>query len=379
MIYMDNAATTAVAGEVLETMLPFFREEYGNASTLYDFGRRAKIAVEEARMKAAAVIGADDRGIFFTGCGTEGDNWALKGSAEMLADKGRHIITSKIEHHAILHSCAWLEKAGFEVTYMDVDSEGFVDPDALKKAIRRDTILVSIMTANNETGTIEPITELGAIAHEHGILFHTDAVQAYGHIPIDVEKDNIDLLSTSAHKLNGPKGVGFLYVKRGISLPSFMHGGAQETGHRAGTENVAGIAGYGKACEIANEKMEERNAREARLRDRMLERILDEIPGVTLNGPRSRRLPNNINICIEGMEGGNLLYGLSRAGICASAGSACSSGSAKPSHVLTALGVDPALALSSLRLTLGHETTDSEADYCVDVLKQTVMELRNRK
>ena len=371
-IYMDNAATTAVSDEVLSAMLPFLKEDYGNASALYDLGMRSKRAIDNARKQCAALIGADDREIFFTGCGTEADNWVLISCAEKHADKGRHIITSAIEHHAVLNTCEYLSKKGFEITCLPVDERGRIDPVSLEKNIRKDTILVSIMTANNEVGTIEPVRECGRIAKEHGVMFHTDAVQAYGHITIDVNVDNIDMLSASAHKLNGPKGVGFLYVRRGYMLPSFLHGGSQERGHRAGTENVAGIVGFGMAAECALRDMKKNMENVSTLRDHMLKRITDEISSVTLTGDPDDRLPNNISLLVDGIEGGSLVYALSREGVYASAASACSSGTSEPSHVLKAMGVSHEKAFGSLRLTLSHFTTKEEADECVDILKKVL-------
>ena len=375
-VYLDNAATTKVRPEVVEAMLPYFTEIYGNASAVYDFGQKCKQAIEDARETIAASIGTKAANIYFTGGGSESDNWALKGVAEAYGDKGKHIITTKIEHHAILHTCAYLEQHGYEVTYLDVDADGLVSPEALRQAIRPDTILISVMFANNEIGTIEPIAELGQIAHEHGILFHTDAVQAYTQVPIDVEKMHIDLLSASGHKLNGPKGIGFLYIRQGLKLKSFIHGGAQERKRRAGTENVPGIVGLGKAVEIAMETMEERTAKESELRDYLIARIEEEIPFAKLNGHREKRLPNNVNFCFRFIEGESMLIMLDMVGICGSSGSACTSGSLDPSHVLLAIGLPHEIAHGSLRLTLGDENTKEQVDYVVDHLKEIVAKLR---
>lgn len=376
-VYLDNAATTKVRPEVVEAMLPYFTEIYGNASAVYDFGQRCKQAIEDARETIGSSIGTKASNIYFTAGGSESDNWALKGVAEAYKDKGKHIITTKIEHHAILHTCAYLEQQGYEVTYLDVDADGLVSPEDVKKAIRPDTILISVMFANNEIGTIEPIEEIGAIAHEHGILFHTDAVQAYAQVPIDVEKMHIDLLSASGHKLNGPKGIGFLYIRQGLKLKSFIHGGAQERKRRAGTENVPGIVGLGKAVEIAMATMDERIKKESELRDYLIARIEDEIPFAKLNGHRVKRLPNNINFCFRFIEGESMLIMLDMAGICGSSGSACTSGSLDPSHVLLAIGLPHEIAHGSLRLTLSDEITKDQLDYVVDHLKEIVAKLRS--
>ncbi len=376
MIYLDNAATTRTAPEVVEAMLPYFSELYGNASTVYEFGAKSKEAVTAARETIANAIGAKDNEIYFTAGGSESDNWALKATAEAYKDKGQHIITSKIEHHAILHTCEWLEKNGFEVTYLDVDEFGVVKLDELKKAIRPDTILISIMFANNEIGTIEPVAEIGKIAREHGILFHTDAVQAFGQLPINVDELNIDMLSSSGHKLNGPKGIGFLYIRKGVKIRSFLHGGAQERKRRAGTENVPGIVGFGKAAELALATMEERTAKERKLRDHLMERVLKEIPFTRVNGDRTNRLPNNVNLCFQFVEGESLLIMLDMKGICGSSGSACTSGSLDPSHVLLAIGLPHEIAHGSLRLTLGEDTTLEDIDYTVDAIKEIVTQLR---
>lgn len=376
MIYLDNAATTKTSPEVVEAMLPYFSEFYGNASTVYEFGGKSREAISSARETIAAAIGAKENEIYFTAGGSESDNWALKAAAEAYKDKGRHIITSKIEHHAILHTCQWLEQNGYEVTYLDVDEFGVVKLEELKKAIRPDTILISIMFANNEIGTIEPVAEIGKIAREHGVLFHTDAVQAFGQLPINVDQLNIDMLSSSGHKLNGPKGIGFLYIRKGIKIRSFLHGGAQERKRRAGTENVPGIVGFGKAVELALATMKERTDRERELRDYLMERVLKEIPFTRVNGDRSNRLPNNVNLCFQFVEGESLLIMLDMKGICGSSGSACTSGSLDPSHVLLAIGLPHEIAHGSLRLTLGSDTTKEDIDFTVDAIKEIVGQLR---
>lgn len=376
MIYLDNAATTRVKEEVLDAMLPFFRETYSNPSAIYSFAGKSMEAVNEARKNAAALINARPEDVYFTGGGSESDNWALKAAVEAYACKGKHIITSKIEHHAILHTCQYLEKQGCEVTYLDVDENGVISLDALEKAIRPDTILISIMTANNEIGTIEPIAEIGRIAHAHGVLFHTDAVQAYGHIPLDVEAMNIDMLSASGHKFNGPKGIGLMYIRKGVKIRSFIHGGAQERKRRAGTLNVPGIVGVGKAAALAASHMEERMAKETALRDHLIYRVLNEIPYSRLNGHRTERLPNNANFCFRFIEGESMLMLLDEAGICGSSGSACTSGSLDPSHVLLAIGLPHEIAHGSLRLTLSEETTMEDIDYVVDELKEIIARLR---
>ena len=376
MIYLDNAATTRTAPEVVEAMLPYFSEFYGNASTVYEFGGKSKEAISSARETIAKAIGAKENEIYFTAGGSESDNWALKAAAEAYRGKGNHIITSKIEHHAILHTCQWLEQNGCEVTYLDVDESGTVKLEELKKAIRPDTILISIMFANNEIGTIEPVAEIGKIAREHGILFHTDAVQAFGQVPINVDELNIDMLSASGHKLNGPKGIGFLYIRKGVKIRSFLHGGAQERKRRAGTENVPGIVGFGKAAQLALATMEERAARESELRDYLMGRVLKEIPFTRVNGHREHRLPNNVNLCFQFVEGESLLIMLDMKGICGSSGSACTSGSLDPSHVLLAIGLPHEIAHGSLRLTLGADTTREEIDQTVDAVKEIVTQLR---
>lgn len=377
IIYLDNAATTRTRPEVAEAMLPYFTEFYGNPSSVYDFSTPAKRAVQEAREIIAGSIGAQAREIYFTGCGTEADNWALKATADAYREKGNHIITSKIEHHAILHTCEYLEKHGFEVTYLDVDENGVVKLEQLKKMIRPTTILISIMFANNEIGTIQPIREIGEIAREHDILFHTDAVQAYGHLPIDVDALHIDMMSASGHKINGPKGVGFLYIRTGVKIRSFMHGGAQERKRRAGTENVPGIVGFGKAAQLAMPAMEERARCEGELRDYLMDRIMEEIPYTRINGDCTNRLPNNANFAFQFIEGESLLIMLDSKGICGSSGSACTSGSLDPSHVLLAIGLPHEIAHGSLRLTLSEENTKEEMDFVVDSIKEIVQRLRN--
>lgn len=375
-IYLDNAATTRVSEEVLTEMLPYFSENYANPSAIYSFAADSQNAVSKARGQIAHLIGADDREIYFTAGGSESDNWAIKAAAEAYSDKGRHIVTSKIEHHAVLHTCEYLEKHGFEVTYLDVDEFGVVAPDVLEKAIRPDTVLVSIMTANNEIGTVEPVARLGEIAHRHGALFHTDAVQAFGHMPIDVNEMNIDMLSASGHKINAPKGVGILYIRKGVKIRSFIHGGAQERNRRAGTLNVPAIVGMGKASEIAERSMTERTEYITKLRDRLITRVLNEIPYARLNGSPTERLANNANFCFRFIEGESMLMLLDQSGICASSGSACTSGSLDPSHVLLAIGLPHEIAHGSLRLTLSHETTQEQIDFTVDELKKIITRLR---
>ena len=376
-IYLDNAATTAARPEVIEAMLPYFGELYGNPSTVYSLGASSKQAEENARGIIAGTLGTDPKNIYFTAGGSESDNWAIKATAEAYAAKGKHIITSKIEHHAVLHTCEYLEKQGYEVTYLDVDENGTIRLEELEAAIRPDTILITIMYANNEIGTIQPVAEIGRIAKAHGVLFHTDAVQAYGQVPIDVDAQNIDMLSASGHKLNGPKGIGFLYIRKGLKLRSFIHGGAQERKRRAGTENVPGIVGMGKAAEIAAKTMQERTDTERALRDHLIGRVLAEIPYARLNGHPQNRLPNNANFCFRFIEGESLLMLLDMAGICGSSGSACTSGSLDPSHVLLAIGLPHEIAHGSLRLTLSHETTKEEIDYTEDQLKMIVEKLRS--
>ena len=377
IIYLDNAATTKTAPEVVEAMLPYFTENYGNPSAIYGIGASNKEAIQAARAQIAQVLGAKDNEIYFTAGGSESDNWALKAACEAYEDKGKHIITTKIEHHAILHTCEYLEKRGYEVSYIDVDEDGTVKLDELEAAIRPDTILISVMFANNEIGTIQPIREIGEIARRHGILFHTDAVQAFGQVPINVDELHIDMLSSSAHKLHGPKGIGFLYIRKGVKIRSFIHGGAQERKRRAGTENVPGIIGYGKAAAMAAENMEEKAAGEAALRDYLIDRVMAEIPFTKLNGHRTNRLPNNANFSFRFIEGESMLIMLDDKGICGSSGSACTSGSLDPSHVLLAIGLPHEIAHGSLRLTLSEETTKDDIDYTVDNLKQIVEKLRS--
>lgn len=377
MIYMDNAATTKTAPEVLEAMLPYFTEYYGNPSSIYEFAQKSKEAENRARAEIASVLGAKENEIYFTAGGTEADNWALKAAFEAYKDKGKHIITTKIEHHAVLHTCQYLEKQGARVTYLDVDENGLVRLEDLEKAIEPDTILISVMFANNEIGTIEPIKEIGLLAREHGILFHTDAVQAFGQVPISVDELNIDMLSSSAHKINGPKGIGFLYIRKGVKIRSFIHGGAQERKRRAGTENVPGIVGYGCAARRAVRTMKERTEKEIQVRDHLISRITREVPYCRLNGDPVKRLPNNVNISFEFIEGESLLIMLDGYGICASSGSACTSGSLDPSHVLLAIGLPHEKAHGSLRLTISEETTMEDADFVVDRIKEIVQKLRN--
>lgn len=409
--YMDHAATTPLSKEALEAMMPYLTTEYGNASTVYTYGQRAKAAIERSRRTIAATIGAKPSEIYFTSGGTESDNWALISTCETGREqlsktlqpqdtaaavdqeyrcsskasmKCGHIITDEIEHHAILHTCAYLEKRGFDVTYLPVDHEGHVDPDAVMAAIRPDTLLVSIMVANNEIGTLEPVAEIGARLQKHAeetdqrILFHTDAVQAYAHIPLNVDELKVDLMSASSHKLSGPKGVGFLYVRRGVKLPSFLHGGEQERGRRAGTENVAGIVGFAHAAASSIDCMAQRIAQESAVRDHLIQRLLDEIPYTSLNGDPTHRLPNNVNVCFKYIEGETLLLLLSEKHIYASAGSACASGSLEPSHVLTAIGIPHEDAYGSLRLTIGPETTLEDVDEVVDLMKPIIAHLREQ-
>lgn len=377
LIYLDNAATTKTSEEVVAAMLPYFTEYYGNPSSVYEFASESKKAVSNARRTIAETLGAQENEIYFTAGGSEADNWALKATAEAYQSKGKHIITTKIEHHAILHTAEYLEKRGFEITYIGVDENGVVKVDELEKAIRPDTILISVMFANNEIGTIQPIKEIGEIAKKHGVLFHTDAVQAYGQLPINVDELHIDMLSSSGHKLNGPKGIGFLYIRKGVKIRSFVHGGAQERKRRAGTENVPGIVGYGKAAEIAAKTMKERTAKEIELRDHLIDRVLAEVPYTRLNGHRTNRLPNNANFSFQFVEGESLLIMLDMDGICGSSGSACTSGSLDPSHVLLAIGLPHEIAHGSLRLTLSEETTMEDVDYVVDCIKKIVERLRS--
>lgn len=376
-VYLDNSATTPLKKEVLDAMMPYLTEFYGNPSSIYKIGRDAKAAIEEAREKVAAALNADPKEIFFTGCGTEADNWAIKGIAQSKAKKGKHIITSKIEHHAVLHTLESLEKQGYEVTYLGVDEYGKISLDELRDAIRPDTILITIMTANNEVGTIQPIAQIGAIAKENGVLFHTDAVQAIGSMAIDVKEMNIDLLSLSAHKFGGPKGVGAMYARRNVLPAVFMHGGGQERARRAGTENVASIVGLGKAIELATANIEEKSTKIRVLRDRLLKEIPEKIPYIKLNGHPTDRLPGNVNFSFQFIEGEALLLMLDLNGIAASSGSACTSGSLDPSHVLLALGLPHEIAHGSLRLSIGEINTESDIDYVLEVLPGIVQRLRD--
>lgn len=377
MIYLDNAATTKTAPEVVDAMLPYFSEYYGNASTIYSLGAESKKAMDHARQTIADSLGAKPEEIYFTAGGSESDNWALKATAEAYASKGKHIITTKIEHHAILHTCEYLEKRGFEITYLNVDRDRLISLDELKAAIRPDTILISVMFANNEIGTIEPIAEIGEIAKEHGVLFHTDAVQAYAQVPINVDEMHIDMLSASGHKLNGPKGIGFLYIRKGVKIRSFVHGGAQERSRRAGTENIPGIVGLGAAVERAMRIMDSKTRKEIELRDYLIGRLENEIPHCWLNGHRTKRLPNNINFSFLFIEGESMLIMLDMKGICASSGSACTSGSLDPSHVLLAIGLKHEEAHGSLRLTLSEDSTKEEMDIVAEEVKKIVQRLRD--
>lgn len=376
-VYLDNAATTSTKKEVVDAMYPYFTENFGNPSSVYDFAAKNKKAVNDSRQIIADALKTDIRDIYFTAGGSEADNWALIATAEAYEQKGKHIITSKIEHHAILHTCDYLEKRGFEITYIDVDEQGIVKLDQLEKAIRPDTILISIMFANNEIGSVQPVKEIGAIAKAHDVLFHTDAVQAFGQLEINVDEMNIDMLSASGHKLHGPKGIGFLYIRKGLKLRSFIHGGAQERKRRAGTENVPGIVGFGKAVSIAVSGMEERTKKEKEIRDYLIEKIEKAIPYCRLNGHRTKRLPNNVNFSFQFVEGESLLIMLDMEGICASSGSACTSGSLDPSHVLLAIGLPHEIAHGSLRLTLSEDTTKEDVDYVVDNLIGIVDKLRS--
>ena len=377
MIYLDNAATTKVADSVVDAMLPYFKEYYGNASSIYQLGAKSKEALDESREYIAGTLGAKTNEIYFTAGGSESDNWAIKATADAYAQKGKHIITSAIEHHAVLHTCEYLEKHGYEVTYVGVDENGVIKLDELKAAIRPDTILISVMFANNEIGTIQPIKEIGEIAKEHDILFHTDAVQAYAQVPINVDEMHIDMLSASGHKLNGPKGIGFLYIRKGIKIRSFVHGGQQERGRRAGTENIPGIVGLAAAAKRSFSMLEEKMQKEIELRDYLISRIEAEIPYCRLNGDRKKRLPNNVNFSFQFIEGESMLILLDSKGIAASSGSACTSGSLDPSHVLLAIGLPHEIAHGSLRMTLSEETTIEDADYVIDKLQGIVAKLRS--
>lgn len=377
MIYLDNAATTKVADSVVDAMLPYFKEYYGNASSIYQLGAKSKEALDESREYIAGTLGAKTNEIYFTAGGSESDNWAIKATADAYARKGKHIITSAIEHHAVLHTCEYLEKHGYEVTYVGVDENGVIKLDELKVAIRPDTILISVMFANNEIGTIQPIKEIGEIAKEHDILFHTDAVQAYAQVPINVDEMHIDMLSASGHKLNGPKGIGFLYIRKGIKIRSFVHGGQQERGRRAGTENIPGIVGLAAAAKRSFSMLEEKMKKEIELRDYLISRIEAEIPYCRLNGDRKKRLPNNVNFSFQFIEGESMLILLDSKGIAASSGSACTSGSLDPSHVLLAIGLPHEIAHGSLRLTLSEENTKEEMDYVVEQLTAILERLRS--
>ena len=377
VIYLDNGATTKTSPEVVEAMVPFFTENFGNPSSVYQLASTSKKGIEHAREQIAQVIGTKNNEIYFTAGGSEADNWAIKATAEAYQDKGKHIITSKIEHHAVLHTCEYLEKQGFEVTYINVDEAGIVKLDELRSAIRPDTILITIMYANNEIGTIQPIQEIGELAKEHKIVFHTDAVQAFAQLPINVDDYHIDLLSGSGHKFNGPKGIGFLYIRQGVKIRSFIHGGAQERKRRAGTENVPAIVGLGKAAEIAAATMEERGAYKRELRDYLISRLKQEVPYCQLNGDPVKRLPNNVNMSFRFIEGESLLIMLDMRGICASSGSACTSGALDPSHVLLAMGLSHEVAHGSLRLTLGEDTTKDELDYTIAMIQEIVQKLRD--
>ena len=375
-IYLDHAATTQLSEAVEEAMQPYFQEKFGNASTMYQYGEEAKEAIEHAREQIAASLSAKKSEIYFTSGGSESDNWAVKGIAGALKARGRHIITSKIEHHAVLNSCEYLERLGYQVTYLEVDRDGMISLEELEQAIRQDTTLITIMFGNNEVGTIEPVMEIGRIAREHGILFHTDAVQAYAQIPISVRQYPVDLLSASAHKFHGPKGVGFLYVREGVPLPSFIHGGSQEQGKRAGTENVPGIVGMGKAAELAMHGMRQRIRRETMLRNYLMEKVTHEIPQTRINGHRTRRLPGNVSMSFAGVDGATLLILLDEEGICASGGSACNTGESRISYVIEALGVPKEYAAGTVRMTLGKDTTRQEIDAAVDSLKRNIALLR---
>ncbi len=376
-IYADNAATTAVSEEVLSAMLPYFRTAYGNASSIYKLGRDAQRDVELAREKVAKALGAEPREIYFTSCGSESDNWAIKGTAELMAKKGKkHIVTSVFEHHAVLHTCEYLEKHGYEVTYVPVNDKGLIDPEDVRKAVREDTALVTIMYANNEIGTIQPIEEIAAVCREKGVLFHTDAVQAVGHVDIDVHKQGIDMLSLSGHKIHAQKGIGAIYIRKGIVLPNLVHGGGQERGKRAGTENVPAIVGLGVAIEAAVRNTAEKAATIIPRRNRIIDELL-KIPYTRLNGDREKRLPGNINISFEGIEGESLLLMLDLNGICASSGSACTSGSLDPSHVLLSIGLKHAVAHGSLRLSIEEDVSDEDVEYIIETIPKVVQRLRS--
>jgi cysteine desulfurase len=376
-IYLDHSATTFVKPEVLEAMIPYFTEHFGNPSSLYGIARHSKKAIDTARMQTAKALGADPDEIYFTSGGSESDNWAIKGVALANRKRGNHIITTQIEHHAVLHTCQYLEKEGFKITYLPVDRYGLVDPGDLEKAITAKTILISVMYANNEIGTTEPVAELGAVARKHKVYFHTDAVQAIGNIPIDVQSQNIDLLSLSAHKFYGPKGIGALYIKKGVRIDNLIHGGGQERKRRAGTENIAGIVGLGKAIELATADIPGHNARIKAMRDRLIRGVLDKIPNSLLNGHPEKRLPGNFNASFEFIEGESMLLLLDDEGVCASTGSACTSGSLEPSHVLLATGLPVEISHGSLRLTLGDANTEADVDFLLEVLPRIVKKLRD--
>ncbi len=377
MIYLDNAATTKPKKEVIDVMMPFLTEQYGNPSAIYSFSAQNKTAIQKARKQVAELINAKENSIYFTSGGTEADNWALIKTAEAYEEKGRHIITTKIEHHAILHTCDYLEKRGFEITYLGVDNDGRISLEELKQAIRKDTILISVMFANNEVGTIQPIEQIGEIASEHGIVFHTDAVQAFGHVPIDVEAMHIDLLSASGHKIYGPKGVGCLYINNSLKISSLIHGGGQERARRAGTENVPGIVGFGHAAMLAKETLKERMEKETRLRDFFIKELFNRISDIMLNGCKENRLPNNINVSFPYVEGESMLIMLDMQEICASSGSACTAGSIDPSHVLVAMGLSSDEARESVRFTISDETTEEELRATVDAVETIVSRLRS--
>ncbi len=376
-IYLDNAATTKIDKEVIKAMLPYLTDQYGNPSSIYSLARESKKAIESSREEVAKAINAKPNEIYFTSGGTESDNWAIKGIAFANENKGKHIITTNIEHHAVLHTCKYLKKYGFEVTYLPVKENGIVDINELRKAIREDTILISVMFANNEIGSIQPIKEIGKIAKEKGIYFHTDAVQAVGKIPIDVNELNIDLLSLSGHKLHGPKSIGALYIKNGVKISNMLHGGGQERKMRAGTENVPSIVGLGKAIEIATENINEKNEKIIELRDILINGLLEKIPDTILNGDREKRLPGNVNVCFKYIEGESILLMLDMKGVCASSGSACTSGSLEPSHVLLALGLEHEIAHGSLRLTLSKYNTQKDVKYLLEILPEIVQKLRD--
>lgn len=376
-VYMDYAATTYVKREVLEEMMPYFTDKFGNPSSFYSISRETKIALDKARNRVAKALNCLQSEVYFTAGGSEADNWAIKGIATANKEKGNHIITTKIEHHAVLHTCEFLEKHGFEVTYLNVDKEGFINLEELKNSITNKTILVSIMFANNEIGTIQPIKEIGAICREKGVLFHTDAVQALGNVKIDVEDMNIDLLSLAGHKIYGPKGVGALYIRKGIKIDNLIHGGGQERARRSGTENTASVVGLGKAIELAVENLEDHNKHLIKLRDKLIDGLL-KIPYTKLNGPvGDKRLPGNVNVVFEYVKGDSVILNLDFAGICASSGSACTSGSLNPSHVLLAIGLSQELAEGSLRLTLGDDSTEEDVDYVLEVLPPIIERIRN--